>query len=75
MTTDPAPKKDFFISYNKADKAWAEWIVAWRSAGSTSMPGLAREMPNPAALPSPGWRWRPIAASGITQLVQDLGRS
>jgi len=24
-----AEKKDFFISYNKADKAWAEWI-AWQ---------------------------------------------
>jgi hypothetical protein len=23
------PRKDFFISYNKADKAWAEWI-AWQ---------------------------------------------
>lgn len=23
------PQKDFFISYNKADKAWAEWI-AWQ---------------------------------------------
>ena len=36
MTTDPAPKKDFFISYNKADKAWAEWI-AWqlKEAGYT----------------------------------------
>ncbi len=28
MTPAPA-KKDFFISYNKADKAWAEWI-AWQ---------------------------------------------
>ncbi len=26
--TDPQTKKDFFISYNKADLAWAEWI-AW----------------------------------------------
>jgi tetratricopeptide (TPR) repeat protein len=25
---DPPAKKDFFISYNKADRAWAEW-VAW----------------------------------------------
>jgi tetratricopeptide (TPR) repeat protein len=23
---DPNPIKDFFISYNKADRAWAEWI-------------------------------------------------
>jgi tetratricopeptide (TPR) repeat protein len=23
---DPNPVKDFFISYNKADRAWAEWI-------------------------------------------------
>src|SRR4030095_6526224 len=26
--SDPSPTKDFFISYNKADRAWAEWI-AW----------------------------------------------
>ena len=25
---DPPEKKDFFISYNKADRKWAEWI-AW----------------------------------------------
>ncbi len=33
---DPVSKKDFFISYNKADKAWAEWI-AWQleEAGHT----------------------------------------
>ncbi|MFZ1220903.1 MAG: FxSxx-COOH system tetratricopeptide repeat protein [Chthoniobacterales bacterium] len=24
---EPPAKKDFFISYNKADKAWAEWIA------------------------------------------------
>jgi hypothetical protein len=29
MTPDPAPKQDFFISYNSADQAWAEWI-AWQ---------------------------------------------
>jgi len=26
--SEPRPRKDFFISYNKADRAWAEWI-AW----------------------------------------------
>ncbi len=26
--SEPTTKKDFFISYNKADRAWAEWI-AW----------------------------------------------
>jgi hypothetical protein len=26
--SDPPEKKDFFISYNKADREWAEWI-AW----------------------------------------------
>jgi len=33
-----AEKKDFFISYNKADKAWAEWI-AWQleAAGYTTI--------------------------------------
>jgi hypothetical protein len=33
-----AAKKDFFISYNKADKAWAEWI-AWQleAAGYTTI--------------------------------------
>jgi tetratricopeptide (TPR) repeat protein len=25
----PSPGKDFFVSYNKADRAWAEWI-AWQ---------------------------------------------
>jgi hypothetical protein len=25
--SDPPSKKDFFISYNKADKTWAEWIA------------------------------------------------
>jgi tetratricopeptide (TPR) repeat protein len=25
--SDPLEKKDFFISYNKADRAWAEWIA------------------------------------------------
>ena len=36
MTPDPAAKKDFFISYNKADRGWAEWI-AWQleAAGYT----------------------------------------
>jgi tetratricopeptide (TPR) repeat protein len=28
MAGDPQAKKDFFISYNKADREWAEWI-AW----------------------------------------------
>jgi tetratricopeptide (TPR) repeat protein len=27
--SEPPARKDFFISYNKADKAWAEWI-AWQ---------------------------------------------
>jgi hypothetical protein len=27
--SEPSAKKDFFISYNKADRAWAEWI-AWQ---------------------------------------------
>jgi len=26
---ETAQKKDFFISYNKADREWAEWI-AWQ---------------------------------------------
>ncbi|HQR35625.1 MAG TPA: toll/interleukin-1 receptor domain-containing protein, partial [Blastocatellia bacterium] len=26
---DSPDRKDFFISYNKADRAWAEWI-AWQ---------------------------------------------
>jgi hypothetical protein len=32
------PQKDFFISYNKADRAWAEWI-AWEleAAGHTTI--------------------------------------
>src|SRR5436190_18840757 len=25
--SDPPEKKDFFISYNKADREWAEWIA------------------------------------------------
>src|SRR5881392_805025 len=25
--SDPTEKKDFFISYNKADREWAEWIA------------------------------------------------
>src|SRR6202030_2215507 len=28
LTKSPAPTPDFFISYNKADRPWAEWI-AW----------------------------------------------
>jgi tetratricopeptide (TPR) repeat protein len=34
----PKPEKDFFISYNKADRAWAEWI-AWQleAAGYTTI--------------------------------------
>src|SRR5919202_6573357 len=38
-TTEPAePRKDFFISYNRADRAWAEWI-AWQleEAGYTTV--------------------------------------
>src|SRR5580765_5114214 len=30
---DPPEKKDFFISYNKADRIWAEWI-AWHLEAS-----------------------------------------
>src|ERR671928_84442 len=32
------PRKDFFISYNRADRAWAEWI-AWQleDAGYTTV--------------------------------------
>jgi hypothetical protein len=31
-------KKDFFVSYNRADRAWAEWI-AWQleAAGYTTV--------------------------------------
>jgi len=34
----PEPQKDFFVSYNKADRAWAEWI-AWQleNAGYTTV--------------------------------------
>ncbi|SRR5579884_3915322 len=28
MDPNPVKAKDFFISYNKADRAWAEWITA-----------------------------------------------
>jgi tetratricopeptide (TPR) repeat protein len=35
---DEVPKKDFFISYNRADRTWAEWI-AWQleEAGYTTV--------------------------------------
>lgn len=26
---EPAPWKDFFVSYNRADRAWVEWI-SWQ---------------------------------------------
>lgn len=37
-TTDPEAHKDFFVSYNKADRTWAEWI-AWQleEAGYTAV--------------------------------------
>jgi hypothetical protein len=28
MTDGPGPKRDFFVSFNQADRAWATWI-AW----------------------------------------------
>ena len=36
MTGTSDDRRDFFISYNRADKAWAEWI-AWQleAAGYT----------------------------------------
>lgn len=46
MDPNPVKVKDFFISYNQADRAWAEWIAAqleeegytciisWQLAGS-----------------------------------------
>jgi hypothetical protein len=27
MSDDPAGKRDFFVSFNKADRLWATWIV------------------------------------------------
>ena len=41
-------RKDFFISYNKADKAWAEWIAweleeaGYKSVGTTRQPSPGR---------------------------------
>jgi hypothetical protein len=29
MTDAPGGQRDFFISYNQADRTWAEWI-AWQ---------------------------------------------
>ena len=37
MTPDPAPKKDFFISYNKADRDRAQWIGAQLKAAGYSL--------------------------------------
>ncbi|NWJ48743.1 MAG: tetratricopeptide repeat protein [Chloroflexi bacterium] len=31
------PKKDFFISYNKADKSWAEWVAWYLEAAGYSL--------------------------------------
>ncbi len=38
MKTAMSEKKDFFISYNRADQRWAEW-VAWHleKAGCTTV--------------------------------------
>lgn len=35
--TESAPMKDFFISYNAADKQWAEWIAWQLEAGGYSV--------------------------------------
>ena len=53
----PPPKKDFFISYNKADRAWAEWI-AWHleETGGYSVAIQAWDF-GPGPSPSMAMRW------------------
>ena len=53
---DPLAKKDFFISYNKADRSWAEWI-AWHleATGGNTASQFRRGISEPAATLSSRW--------------------